>query len=103
MCLCVAGKLSCPLKFTCTHDLQACARQSAQCVPLYDSLGEDAIGYIVEHASCNIVFTSALKFSALVDALPKLKNLVHTVVFWGEADQLSVEVRINAIAIAPNQ
>lgn len=70
---------------------QACARQSAQVVPLYDSLGEDAIGYIVEHASCNIIFVSALKFPALCEALPKLKELVHTVVFWGQGDQLSIE------------
>ena len=72
--------------------MQACNRQSAQCVPLYDSLGEDAIRYIIDHASCKIVFVSALKFPGLVEALPQLKNLVHTVVFWGEADQLAIEV-----------
>lgn len=72
--------------------MQACNRQSAYCVPLYDSLGEDAIEYIVDHASCSIVFVAALKFPGLVEALPKLKHTVKTVVYWGAPDQISVQV-----------
>lgn len=30
--------------------MQACNRQSAWCIPLYDTLGENAIEYIVNHA-----------------------------------------------------
>ncbi|KAL3163225.1 hypothetical protein ABBQ32_009626 [Trebouxia sp. C0010 RCD-2024] len=71
--------------------LQACNRQSTYCVPLYDSLGEDAIEYIVDHASCSIVFVSTLKFPGLVEALPRLKHTVKTVVYWGPPDQISVQ------------
>lgn len=72
--------------------MQACNRQSAYCVPLYDSLGEDAIEYIVDHASCSIVFVSTLKFPGLVEALPRLKHTVKTVVYWGLPDQISIQV-----------
>ena len=72
--------------------MQACNRQSIYCVPLYDSLGEDAIEYIVDHASCSIVFVSALKFPGLVEALPRLKHTVKTVVYWGQPDQISIQV-----------
>jgi hypothetical protein len=33
-----------------THCLQACNRMSMCCVPLYDSLGENAIEYIINHS-----------------------------------------------------
>ena len=77
--------------FLCT---QACNRQSAYCVPLYDSLGEDAIEYIVDHASCSIIFVASLKFPGLIGALPRLKHLVKTVVYWGQSDQISVQVPV---------
>ena len=72
--------------------MQACNRQSAYCVPLYDSLGEDAIEYIIGHASCSVVFVASLKFPGLVEALPRLKHLVNTVVYWGAPDQISTQV-----------
>ncbi len=72
--------------------MQACNRQSAYCVPLYDSLGEDAIEYIIAHASCSVVFVASLKFPGLVEALPRLKHLVKTVVYWGAPDQISTQV-----------
>ena len=72
--------------------LQACNRQSAYCIPLYDSLGEDAIEYIIDHASCSIIFVASLKFPGLVEALPRVKHLVKTVVCWGPSDQISTQV-----------
>ena len=72
--------------------MQACNRQGAYCVPLYDSLGEDAIEYIVGHASCYIVFVASLKFPGLVEALPRLTHVVKTVVVWDTPDQISVQV-----------
>ncbi|KAK9817123.1 hypothetical protein WJX72_009841 [[Myrmecia] bisecta] len=64
--------------------MQACNRQSVYCVPLYDSLGENAIEYIVHHSEATIVFVSTAKFGQLVQALPAIKDRVKTVVFWGE-------------------
>jgi long-subunit acyl-CoA synthetase (AMP-forming) len=41
---------------------------SNHCVPLYDSLGENAIEYIVDHAECTCVFLSSDKFPQFVKA-----------------------------------
>ena len=46
--------------------MQACNRMSNHCVPLYDSLGENAIEYIVDHAECTCVFLSSDKFPQFV-------------------------------------
>ena len=73
--------------------MQACNRQGAYCVPLYDSLGEDAIEYIVGHASCYIVFVASLKFPGFVEALPRLTHVVKTVVVWDTPDQISIQVQ----------
>ncbi len=59
---------------------------SVYCVPLYDSLGDNAIEYIVRHSESTIIFTSSEKFPALVSALPNVASLVKTVVYWGGAD-----------------
>eukprot|EP00967_Tisochrysis_lutea_P055941 scaffold70505_cov19-Tisochrysis_lutea.AAC.2 len=40
------------------------------CVPLYDSLGENAVEYIVDHAECTCVFLSSDKFPQLVKVWP---------------------------------
>ena len=62
------------------------------CVPLYDSLGENAIEYIVNHASCSIVFVSCERFAGLLEALPKVKHVVKTVVYWGSSHEVSTKV-----------
>ncbi len=79
--------------------MQACNRQSAYCVPLYDSLGEDAIEYIIAHASCSVVFVASLKFPGLVEPLPRLKHLLKTVVYWGVPDQISTQVCLSMSCI----
>eukprot|EP00884_Botryococcus_braunii_P002561 jgi/Botrbrau1/12305/Bobra.0205s0004.1 len=66
--------------------MQACNRQASWCVPLYDSLGENAVEYIIRHAEISIVFTSGEKFGALARALKPVTDLVRTVVVWGDVD-----------------
>jgi long-chain acyl-CoA synthetase len=39
---------------------------SLHCVPLYDSLGENAIEYIVNHAEVVVAFCDTAKLPALV-------------------------------------
>jgi long-chain acyl-CoA synthetase len=63
--------------------MQACNRQTAYCVPLYDSLGENAIEYIIHHAEVTVAFTSAEKFPQLLKAIPMVKDRLQTVVYWG--------------------
>ena len=68
---------------------QACNRQTAYCVPLYDTLGPDAVEYIIGHAEVTIVFASALKMRALVEPLSRAKGKVKAVIVWGEVDGIA--------------
>lgn len=73
--------------------LQACNRQNAYCVPLYDTLGPDAVEYIIGHAEITLVFASAVKMRALVEPLIKAKGKVKALVVWGEVDGIAQMVR----------
>ena len=42
---------------------QACNRQNLFCVPLYDSLGENAVQFILEHSPASAVFVAADKLA----------------------------------------
>jgi long-chain acyl-CoA synthetase len=64
--------------------LQACNRTGSYCVPLYDSLGESSVEYIINHAEASIIFTSNEKFPLLGKALPATKKNVKTVVYFGD-------------------
>lgn len=66
--------------------MQACNRMTIYCVPLYDSLGENAIEYILHHSESTIVFTQSEKFGMLAKALTHVKDQVKTVVYWGAGD-----------------
>lgn len=67
--------------------MQACNRMSYACVPLYDSLGEDAIEYIVRHSEATLVFAQSAKLARLEKALPQIKDLVKCVVYWGDSNE----------------
>ena len=77
--------------------MQACNRQSAYCVPLYDTLGSDAVRYIINHAEVTLVFADSLKMPALIQPLAETKGQVSAVVYWGECDTLAkvVSNRLN--------
>ena len=62
------------------------------CVPLYDTLGDDAVEYVMKHSEVTAVFVSKAKFGKLVEALPKLNGQVKAVVYWGGSDDASVKV-----------
>ena len=59
---------------------QACVRT----VPLYDSLGEEAVEYTVNHSQTQLIFLQADKMSFLNKALGAIKKHLKTVVYWGE-------------------
>jgi long-chain acyl-CoA synthetase len=44
------------------------------CVPLYDSLGEHAIEYIIKHSESTIVFAQAAKLATLAKSLPHVRG-----------------------------
>ena len=72
--------------------MQACNRMNLYCVPLYDTLGENAIEYIVKHSESSVIFAQGDKLGMLQGALPQLTSLIHTVVYWGSvADKATLE------------
>lgn len=73
--------------------MQACNRQSCWTIPLYDTLGDAAVDYIVNHAECSIIFSSDAKLPTLLKSLPTLPR-VKTVVVWGARSMDVVKVRM---------
>lgn len=73
--------------------LQACNRMNMTCVPLYDSLGENAIEYIISHSGSVVAFASSDKFGNMVKALghADVKATLKSVVYWGTAPEASVK------------
>ena len=74
--------------------MQACNRQALACVPLYDSLGEGAIEYILHHSGAAAVFVSADKAAHLAAAIAAGGlgggGGVRAVVHWGETPPAAV-------------
>lgn len=68
-------------------NLQACNRQSIYCVPLYDSLGENAVEFIINHSESSILFVAKEKLGTVIQALPKAHKGLKTLVYWGTHDQ----------------
>lgn len=62
------------------------------CIPLYDTLGENAIVYIIKHAEISTVLVFGAKLPDLVKALPGTEGLVKNVIYWGEADDTKLQV-----------
>ena len=68
-------------------------------MPLYDTLGPDAVEYIIGHAEVTIVFASALKMRALVEPLSRAKGKVKAVIVWGEMDGIAKMVRQSCVPV----
>eukprot|EP00850_Spirogloea_muscicola_P001905 SM000007S20865 [mRNA] locus=s7:611829:626196:+ [translate_table: standard] len=58
--------------------MEACNSQSIMCVPLYDTLGADAIEFIVNHAEISIIFIQETKLPLLLDVMPKCTQNVKS-------------------------
>lgn len=71
--------------------MQACNRLNTVCVPLYDSLGENAIEFITNHSEATVVFVASDKLANLAKALPKCTATLKSVVYWGEANTAAIE------------
>jgi long-chain acyl-CoA synthetase len=66
---------------------------SYQCVPLYDSLGENAIEYIVNHSESVLAFVDTKKLPMLAKAIGGIGAQFKHVIYWGSGDEAAVQVR----------
>eukprot|EP00475_Leptophrys_vorax_P031730 TRINITY_DN4823_c0_g1_i1.p1 TRINITY_DN4823_c0_g1~~TRINITY_DN4823_c0_g1_i1.p1 ORF type:complete len:657 (+),score=64.76 TRINITY_DN4823_c0_g1_i1:125-1972(+) len=69
--------------------MEACNRQSMYCVPLYDTLGAEAVTFILNHAEASIVVVQESKLPAIIKSLPQCKDNVKVVVSMGGMDEAS--------------
>ena len=60
-------------------------------VPLYDSLGESSVEFIINHAEAGIVFTSTEKLPLLEKAVGAIKKNVKHIVVFGEPTDASTK------------
>lgn len=72
--------------------MQANNRQGSGIVPLYDTLGENAVEYILNHSESTICFVSVVNLPKLAKALPKVNDQLKTIVYWGKADSAKEQV-----------
>ena len=72
---------------------QAMNRMDMVCVPLYDTLGEPAVQYIIKHAETRFVLSSGAKLALLARAVAKAKDVVSCgIAYWGEAPEETIKV-----------
>ena len=62
------------------------------CVPLYDTLGANAVEYILQHSEAAAIFSDGSKLKVLSDALPAVKAQVKLVCYWGDAPEEAKKV-----------
>ncbi|KAL5788496.1 hypothetical protein ACOSP7_005445 [Xanthoceras sorbifolium] len=78
--------------------MEACNSQSMTYVPLYDTLGANAVEFIINHAEVSIVFVQESKISAILSCLPRCSSYLKAIVSFAsisstqkkEAEELGV-------------
>lgn len=59
---------------------------SCTVVPIYDSLGEQAVEHIVKHSELEIAFVESNKLKNFAVVAPLIASQVHTLVYFGDGD-----------------
>lgn len=78
--------------------MEACNSHAISYVPLYDSLGANAVEFIINHAEVSIAFVQENKLPAILTCLPRCTAYLKTIVSFGkissaqkkEAEELGV-------------
>ncbi|KAK4562885.1 hypothetical protein RGQ29_005391 [Quercus rubra] len=60
--------------------MEACNSQAVTYVPLYDTLGPNAVEFIINHAEVSIAFVQENKISAILSCLPRCSENLKTIV-----------------------
>jgi long-chain acyl-CoA synthetase len=73
--------------------MQACNSQGICYVPLYDTLGENAVEFILDHAEISIAFLQESKIKSILAVLPKCTAHMKAIVSFGDVtNELKREV-----------
>ncbi|KAL8238863.1 hypothetical protein R6Q59_015430 [Mikania micrantha] len=64
--------------------MEACNAHGLYCVPLYDTLGADAIEFVICHAEVAIAFVEEKKIPELLKVIPKAGEHLKTIVSFGK-------------------
>ncbi len=54
------------------------------CVPLYETLGEDSIEYILEHSGARVVVVAGKRLGRVAAALKSAGTQLAGLVYWGQ-------------------
>ncbi|KGN61759.1 long chain acyl-CoA synthetase 2 [Cucumis sativus] len=60
--------------------MEACNSQAITYVPLYDTLGANAVEFIINHAEVSIAFVQENKLASIFSCLPRCSNQLKTIV-----------------------
>ncbi|CAM8926552.1 unnamed protein product [Rhodiola kirilowii] len=64
--------------------MEACNSQAITYVPLYDSLGPNAVEFIVNHAEISVAFVQDTKIPSILACLPKCNSYLKTIVSFSQ-------------------
>lgn len=64
--------------------MEACNAHGLHCVPLYDTLGADAVEFVICHAEVSIVFAEEKKIPEVFKTFPKTTEYIKTIVSFGK-------------------
>ncbi|KAI7842469.1 hypothetical protein COHA_003823 [Chlorella ohadii] len=72
--------------------IRACDVVSGIIVPIYDSLGESAVEYIVNHSELSVAVVDSANLAKFAKAVPQFKTKVHTLLYIGSGDEAALKV-----------
>ncbi|KAI3822111.1 hypothetical protein L1987_09692 [Smallanthus sonchifolius] len=64
--------------------MEACNAHGLYCIPLYDTLGANAVEFIICHAEVKIAFVEEKKIPEVVKTFPKAGEYLKTIVSFGQ-------------------
>ncbi|KAJ0076772.1 hypothetical protein Patl1_36299 [Pistacia atlantica] len=64
--------------------MEACTSQAITYVPLYDTLGANAVEFIINHAEVSIAFVQENKIPAILSCLPRCSSNLRTIVSFAK-------------------
>ncbi|KDP46197.1 hypothetical protein JCGZ_10037 [Jatropha curcas] len=68
--------------------MEACNSQAITYVPLYDTLGPNAVEFIINHAEVSLAFVQETKLSSILSCLPRCSSYLKTIVSFGNISSL---------------